>query len=193
MKHVFFIRHGRTEGNQTHRYIGRTDETLSEPGIKMLKKGLLAGIYPIPDRLFVSPMKRCLETANLLYPQITGTVIEDLRELDFGIFENKNAEELADCPDYQNWVDSGGLLPIPGGESRECFLARSVKGFQEAISQAGDAEQIGFVVHGGTIMSLLSSLSVPESSYYDWIVKNGDVIYCNYEEDRLHVLEWLHA
>ena len=34
---VQLIRHGKTPGNETHSYIGRTDEPLSEAGIARLK------------------------------------------------------------------------------------------------------------------------------------------------------------
>lgn len=35
---IIFIRHGKTKGNLEKRYIGKTDESLCEIGIKELKK-----------------------------------------------------------------------------------------------------------------------------------------------------------
>ena len=81
----FLIRHGKTQGNLEHRYIGnRTDEPLCEQGIAELK----TKHYPMVQRVFVSPMKRCLETAALLYPGVPVDVVDDFRECDFGDFEN---------------------------------------------------------------------------------------------------------
>ena len=61
------IRHGKTQGNLEYRYIGsRTDESLCPQGIAELKQKQ----YPAVVRVFVSPMKRCLETAAFLYPGV---------------------------------------------------------------------------------------------------------------------------
>ena len=85
--------------------------------------------YPAAELVYVSPMKRCRETASLIYPTLTQREEPLLRECDFGDFENKNYLELNGNPDYQAWVDSGGTLPFPGGESREAFQERCREGF----------------------------------------------------------------
>ena len=139
------IRHGQTRGNQEHRYIGcRTDEPLSPEGIAQLEKG----IYPPAAKIFVSPMKRCLETAALLYPGMPAEIIEDFRECDFGAFENKNYAELSGRADYQAWIDSGGETAFPGGESRAEFAARCVAAFERIGRQTEDC---ALIAHGGTI------------------------------------------
>ena len=68
-------------------------------------------------------MKRCLETAAILYPDVPVEIIPDFRECDFGLFENKNHAELNGRQDYQAWIDSVGELPFPGGEGRRKFAA----------------------------------------------------------------------
>ena len=37
---IIFIRHGQTKGNEEKRYIGRTDELLSQKGIEEIKNRL---------------------------------------------------------------------------------------------------------------------------------------------------------
>ena len=89
---IDLIRHGMTVGNKEQRYIGsRTDEPLCEEGRAALNQTLL----PRRELLFVSPMKRCLETAELLFPGQETIVIPELTECDFGRFENKNYLELS--------------------------------------------------------------------------------------------------
>ena len=61
---IFFIRHGATEGNLRRRYIGRTDEPLCEAGIAQVKALQKRGLSV--DRLFVSPMLRTRQTADIL-------------------------------------------------------------------------------------------------------------------------------
>lgn len=61
---IAMIRHGKTYGNTLGRYIGVTDEPLCEEGKKELEQRTMDTV----ELLFVSPLKRCLETADVLYP-----------------------------------------------------------------------------------------------------------------------------
>ena len=133
-----------------------------------------------PDRLYASPMRRCLETADILFDGQKVRTIENFRETDFGAFEGKNYMELSRDPAYQAWIDSNGEMAFPGGESREAFIRRSVEGFREMVQDierciARD-ESFDFcaaaVVHGGTIMAVLQSLF--GGDYYSYHVGNGE-------------------
>ena len=108
---IWLIRHGKTEGNKYGRYIGVTDEPLCPDGQEFLSKL----DYPEPDRVYISPMKRCIQTAQILFPKKSLQIIEELAECDFGEFENKNYKELDGNANYQAWIDSNGTLPFPGG------------------------------------------------------------------------------
>jgi len=164
------IRHGQTRGNLEHRYIGgRTDEPLCPQGIEKLK----LREYPKVQRVFVSPMLRCRQTAEILYPDIKPEMIEDFRECDFGAFENKSYQELSGQADYQAWIDSLGERPFPGGESRAQFAKRCADAFEELTNQ-GINEDCALIVHGGTIMAIMERYAVSKRSYYDFQVKNGE-------------------
>ncbi|HIZ22344.1 MAG TPA: histidine phosphatase family protein [Candidatus Blautia faecigallinarum] len=171
MLKLWLIRHGMTEGNKYGRYIGITDEALCPEGREKLKR--IA--YPSPQQVYISPLARCRETAHILFPDKPLHIIEELSECDFGTFENKNYKELSQDPDYQAWVDSGGLLPFPEGESREAFMHRTDVGFQKAVTgciRSGIA-LAALVIHGGTIMNIMYEYAGEDRSYYDWHVKNG--------------------
>lgn len=172
MLKFYLIRHSKTFGNTMRRYIGTTDEPLCAEGIRLLKNRR----YPDVEMVFSSPMRRCRETAALLYPGQKQTVIADLAECDFGEFENKNADELKENPKYQAWIDSGGMLPFPEGESREHFIKRSVDGFTKVVDicRKKGVECAALVVHGGTIMSVMSAFVPEEGDYYFWQCGNGE-------------------
>lgn len=145
---LYLIRHGATKANREHRYLGRTEEPLSEEGREALKAFQRQGLYPDPaslQALFVSPMGRCRETAELLFGDCEQHVIPEFREMDFGLFEGKNYQDLQENARYQAWIDSNGTLPFPEGESREDFIARCRRGFEEmlriAISQSVDENE----------------------------------------------------
>lgn len=171
MIRLSLIRHGQTEGNKKKRYIGVTDESLCEEGKAFLRQMK----YPAPQAVYVSPMKRCVETAEILFPDYPVHVIDELAECDFGDFENKNYEELAGNPDYQAWIESGGTLPFPGGESRESFCRRNLLGFRKAMTACirSGVSSAAFVIHGGTIMNIMEAYAVEEQSFYQWHVENG--------------------
>ena len=182
MLKIYLIRHGKTQGNLSGKYIGsRTDEPLCEEGIRELK----GKTYPQAQILFVSPMKRCIQTAELLYPGLEQRKISFLQECDFGDFENKNYKELSGNPDYQAWIDSGGTLPFPGGEDSEEFRSRCRRGFLQCVETAfslGSTER-AIVAHGGTIMSILSAYGRPSRDYFDWQIKNGEYYALTLEEE----------
>ena len=89
---IVLIRHGKTEGNKEKRYIGRTDQPLSEEGIAGIKENL--GRYPSVEKVYASPMKRTRQTAELIYPGQAPELVDGLREMDMGVFEGKNQAEL---------------------------------------------------------------------------------------------------
>lgn len=189
---VYMIRHGMTAGNLEHRYVGSTDEPLLSESRELLDKCALQadsryqmGKYSQGKRVYVSPMLRCRETAALLYPEAEQICVDAFRECDFGKFEYKNYEELNGNPDYQRFIDSEGCQGFPGGESRDAFIERCAAGFETVcklhLQSALESESCGWkassdilmVVHGGTIMALLSRYARPKRGYYDWQVKNG--------------------
>ena len=171
MIECYLYRHGKTKGNEEGRYLGRTDESLSEEGRKALREKRM----PPAEAVFSSPKKRCQETAALFFPGQCRIIVPDLRECDFGIFENKNWRELSGNPAYQKWIDSGGILPFPGGESGEGFQKRCREAFLEVLAfcKREGIERAAIVIHGGTIRSILSAWGEPARGFYDWNPKNG--------------------
>ena len=171
MLKIWLIRHGMTEGNRYQRYIGVTDEPLCEEGRELLRKFT----YPKPQAVFVSPLKRCLETAAILFDDPKVRIIDQLAECDFGEFENKNYKELSGDPRYQEWIDSNGILAFPGGESKEECAVRNLEGFQRAVTACIREEitEAALVVHGGTIMNIMEQYVLPKKEFYEWHVGNG--------------------
>lgn len=161
------IRHGKTRGNLEGRYIGsRTDEGLCPEGRQLLARGQ----YPPVERVYASPMRRCLETAAILYPGVPVEIVDDFRECDFGAFENLNYAQLNGRADYQAWIDSGGEVPFPEGESRADFARRCVAAF-EGLKPAG--ESCALIVHGGTVMAIMERMARPRGNYFDFQVQCG--------------------
>ena len=172
---LILIRHLKTPGNEKRQYIGSTDEALSEQEVQNFVQKQKRENYPPVQQVITSPMKRCIQTAELIYPknQVMQEVL--LKECDFGIFEGKTYEDLKDKAEYQAWLDSGGTIAFPEGEEQKEFRSRCVRGMLCQVDRLckENVESAAFVVHGGTIMAVLEQLAEDQKDFYHWQVENG--------------------
>ncbi|NLI92679.1 MAG: histidine phosphatase family protein [Peptococcaceae bacterium] len=175
MEHkVYLLRHAETEGNLSGKYIGITDEPLSDHGIQKLRTLVQTGRYPEVQHVFVSPMLRCSQTMGMIYPEIPNTIVPEFAECNFGFFENKTYEELKDTAEYQSWVDGGGKGVIPDGEDVLSFKARCCSGFERVMNKIleWNIATSALIIHGGTIMAVLEEYSREKLDFFYWKVKN---------------------
>lgn len=168
---VVLLRHGQTPGNVEKRYIGRTDEPLSEQGRAQAQN---IGEVNAVARVYVSPLMRARQTAAIAFPSAEQVVIDDFREMDFGDFENLNYQDLADNDAYRAWVEGNCEARCPHGESKDEFTRRTACALRTLFSLAferGD-EVLVVVAHGGTVMAAMDSFTCGKGSYYHWHVDN---------------------
>ena len=163
---VYLLRHGKTTYNEERRYQGVSDPPLSAAGRRALSRAKLC-----PSRVYVSPLKRAVETTELLFPEAEQIPVPGLREMNFGRFEGRTYQEMAEDPDYQAWVAGGCVDACPGGESRSEASQRICTAFEELIDK--EQEQLVVVAHGGTQMAILERYGCPERDYYQWQSTNG--------------------
>ena len=172
---LILIRHGTTRGNQEKRFIGTLDVPLAPQGEALARQ--VGPTLPRVAHIYRSPLLRCRQTAQLLWPGVEMTVIDELRETDFGPFEGKNHEELKDDPLYQAWIGQGDRLnfaAMPVGETAEQVVDRVSLGLAKLVRDAAARgyERVGVVSHGGALMGLLSQYGRPERAYYGWMCPN---------------------
>jgi alpha-ribazole phosphatase len=171
---IHLIRHGLTEGNLKQQYIGKTDLPLAGVGVTELARMKDEVDYPRVDRVYSSPMLRCRQTANILYPSKDVQLVDNLREIDFGEFEGKTASELETLPSYADWA-AGRINAAPGGEDNTEFAKRLCVGLNQIVRDmmANGAEHAAVIMHGGAIMMLLSACAVPRKSMVEWTCASG--------------------
>ncbi len=179
-----FIRHGKTAGNMEHRYVGRTNQELCDEGIAGVRqKKYDYKNLADADVVFVSPMKRCIQTAEILFEDIRRIgkpvnmiKIEDFREYDFGEFEGKNHEELMEFESYRKWLEDNGSYDLPAGEGMENFRKRVINAFDYTVNlcHENSYENVVYVAHGGTIMTIFEKYDSEKCSYYDYMCKNAE-------------------
>ena len=173
---IAFIRHGITEANEDGRYIGTTDLPLSSAGAQELFDKLEKLDYPNPQKVYVSPLKRCKQTASIIYPNCYTVELPELREMDFGKFENKKAEELMDTPEYKEYIKGGLDNPPPGGESAREMVNRCYEAIKIIISDMmyEGMTSAAVVTHGGIIMNMLSCFGLPKRRPMDYACDFGE-------------------
>lgn len=168
---LWLMRHGATEGNELHRYVGRrTDEPLSAAGRAQCAS---FGTFPQVEKVYVSPLLRARQTAELCYPHAEIVTVPGLEEFDFGVFEGRSARDLEHDAAYRAWVDGWCRGRCPGGEDREEFVTRTataLSGLLVGTAKRGE-QHVVVVAHGGTIMAALHAFadgSSLDDDYFSW-------------------------
>lgn len=178
---LYLVRHGITRANLEGIYAGGgTDLPLCEEGRQDLAQLAAQFAYPVVDTVFVSPMQRALQTADLLFPAASKKlVIEDLRENHFGEFEGRPIAELTADPHFKQWMDPAAHYQPSGGESAAAFHKRcglALPRLFEYMMKAG-VSSAACVTHGGVMMSMLAQKALPPRRPEDWMADPG----CGYQ------------
>ena len=165
------IRHGITRGNLLGQHIGTTDIPLAEEGIRLARQS--SAFMHEFDAYYCSPMLRTRQTAALLFPGREIIPFPGFQERDFGAYEEKTREDLADDPEYAAWYPEQISAP-PGGESRDALIRRCAEAMERLVQDAEgrNAENIELVTHGNVILALMSHFTGSGRPYYDWLTEN---------------------
>ncbi|MFO0726140.1 MAG: histidine phosphatase family protein [Myxococcota bacterium] len=120
---LVLIRHGETAWNLTGQHTGRTDLPLTPRGEAMgraLAERL--SIYNF-DRVWVSPLRRAQQTAELAGCLGGAEIVEDLAEWDYGQVEGRTKAEMrVERPSWDIWTDGA-----PGGEQPHDVIQRATR------------------------------------------------------------------
>ena len=171
---IHLIRHGLTDGNLKQQYIGKTDLPLAAAGVAELNRLKEEIEFPKVEKVYSSPMLRCRQTANILYPHKELCIVDNMREIDFGTFEGKTANELESNPAYMDWA-AGKISAAPNGEDNTEFAKRLALGLNEIVRDMmkEGIEHSAVIMHGGAIMMLLASCAVPRRRMVEWTCSAG--------------------
>lgn len=171
--YLYLIRHGITQGNLDGKYIGQTDLALCPEGKKQIEKLVLDEVYPEVEKVYSSPLSRCLETAEIIYPEEKLMIIDELAEMNFGEFENKTDAQLRDLREYTEFLKGG---TPPSGESYADFQLRCIEGldaiFRDMMKM--DIARAACVTHAGVITNLLCGYGLPKGRPADFMCSPGD-------------------
>lgn len=172
---VYLFRHGLTKGNINAQYIGHTDLPITTDSISALKSIKAKHHYPEVDAVFVSPLKRCIESAEIMFPKNKALVINEFIEYNFGEFEGCTADDLKNNDDFKEWLRGDMHARPPYGESNAEFFSRICYAFErlvEGMIKSG-TETVAIVGHAGVLMAILACYGLPEAPMAHWQMEAG--------------------
>lgn len=143
---IYFVRHGQTEGNLKHIYIGELNFPLTELGITQAQQTAEKLKATQIDRIFCSPLLRAKQTMQAIakfHPDAAITFDDRLKERGDGQMEGKPIGP----EDQLRWNLHAPHLP-EYGETIQSAFAR-VKDFYQEILQKYPTENILIVAHYG--------------------------------------------
>jgi len=153
---IDLLRHGAVEA-EGWAFRGSTDLPLSEQGWKQMRA--MSESFDTFDHIATSPMQRCQRFSEEVTAgqHIRLVTLDDMREMDFGDWENRSFDELE--KEYgallrQFWQSPVGIQP-PGGELFEAFSQRVIDCWQSWLTSESGHRRL-LVAHGGVIRVLLA-------------------------------------
>ena len=156
---IYLTRHGETEWNIEKRLQGRGDSPLTKDGIQRAKE-LRDRIKNIDiDVIYSSPIKRALNTANILRGNKNIDIVTDdsLMEMCFGDYEGKKIDIVQEeNPSWDiNLIMQGNVeICAPNGENLKEVRERISKLMNKIIAE-NMGKSILIVTHGITLKALM--------------------------------------
>lgn len=183
MGKIILVRHGESKLNIEGVYYGILDPELTEKGKEQAEKTreILKSINY--EKIYASDLRRAIDTAEIVnYKKLEILIDQELRELNFGIFEGHSYKELLDkYPEelkksQSNWENYNYIT----GESVLELQKRAINFIEKKVDLDGTTV---LVTHWGVINTILSHyFSNGLESYWKFNVENGGVVIIEFSE-----------
>ncbi|MDE5858862.1 MAG: histidine phosphatase family protein [Oscillospiraceae bacterium] len=170
------LRHGLTEANENGTYIGKTDLPLSMAGREALQDKYESFKYPKVQRVYSSPLERAVQSAEILFPDREIVIVDDLREMDFGVFEGISVDDLIKLDSYKKWLKGGLDNPPPNGESLRNMMLRCYSALNLMILNMMNEglTHTGVITHSGILMNMMSCFGLPKMKPMEFACEPGE-------------------
>ncbi len=166
-KRIYLVRHGKIHTGNEKKYLGITDLPLDQEGI-MQAEFLKETLKDIPvDFVFTSPLKRCRQTAEILFGGNRHDFIQvkEFTEINLGLWENKTIDTIKmNFPAaYEERGKNLLTFKPPEGESFGQLAERVLPAFDRIRkSYTGDIMIIGHAGVNRTILREIQGISIDD-------------------------------
>lgn len=169
---LYAARHGKTAWNEQNKVCGRTDIPLSQQGIEQAQRlAEAAGHYKI-DLIISSPLKRALETSEIVSKICGIPVITDTRlmEQDYGIYEGADRKDPLFLANKRNFA-----YRYPNGESMMQTAFR-IYGLLNDIKVKYNDKNVMLISHGGVCRIINTYFQdMTNEEFFNYTLDNGRV------------------
>jgi broad specificity phosphatase PhoE len=166
---------------------GRADVGLDDVGIKQAE---LLGKYLSNwelEAIYASPIRRALETANIVarYQKVSVRIAEGLTDFDFGEWQSLSEQQVRRLyPDlFNEWHNNPDKVRMSGGESLEDVRRRAVEVVNDIVSR--HQGNVLLVSHRVVIKVLICCLLGLDNSHFRNINQDvGGITIFDYVDGR---------
>lgn len=187
---IYLIRHAQTVHNKKGKvFSGVSDVLLSDEGKKDAEKCRELEFLKSTEKIYISPLKRTRQTADIIFGEETGKeIIPAFEEMNFGKYEGKILDEASETDEvFKLWMSDPENLTFPGGDNFKKHAAEAFSAFKE-IAQSGGNDVISIVSHRTTIRLILTLLlSKPLNTFREIPCDNCSVAEIVFENDEFKV------
>jgi broad specificity phosphatase PhoE len=181
---IYLIRHGETQWAKSGRHTGGSDIPLTDAGRE--QAGFLLPIFDEVKfaRIFSSPLKRALETANIAGLGSRLEVDNDLVEWKYGDYEGLTTNQIRErVPDWTIWTH-----PCPNGETIEQVSQRADRIVAKLRSVEGN---VAVFSHGHFLRVLVSRwIGLPSNYGRCFLLGTSTLSILGYENEEPVIKTW---
>jgi len=170
MTKIILVRHGHVEGRSPERFRGRADLMLTAEGLRQAE----ATAHRIhanwtPVAVYASPLGRCKATAAAIARPfgLSPVTLDGLVDIDYGEWQGLTPDEVrARWPGpLETWYRAPDWAAIPGGETLQQVLTRTVSALREVIGRHPGGTVVLVGHDSVNRVMLLHALGLPVSRY----------------------------
>ena len=178
------VRHGESEANVRHMLSGWLDVNLTDKGRRGLEILRNTVKYPASEIYFSSPLKRCIETSHILFPDAEPIVRDDFREINFRSMEGwiLSSKEEIDAY-FESWIEDE---PYIDEETISDVMERGSKAILRTVRECRDKglHSATIVMHSGIMRSSVVALfNLDKSAFLEMSVPNGLGYILEFDDD----------
>ena len=178
------VRHGESEANVRHMLSGWLDVNLTDKGRRELEILRNTVKYPASEIYFSSPLKRCIETSHILFPNAEPIVRDDFREINFRSMEGwiLSSKEEIDAY-FESWIEDE---PYIDEETISDVMERGSEAILRTVRECRDKglHSATIVMHSGIMRSSVVALfNLDKSAFLEMSVPNGLGYILEFDDD----------
>lgn len=174
---LYLIRHGETDWNIQGRYQGQGDPPLNDTGRAQARALALRLRRSRLDLLYSSPLRRALDTAEVIAARFDIPVVVDARlmEIHLGEWQGRLTTEIAAAwpVEFRQWLAAPWSMSPPGGETLR-QVQRRVSSALAEIAAGNRGRRVGVITHRiPIVLAAMYYLGAPRDSIHAAALPNA--------------------